>query len=82
MEKTDELKRQEGGKMFQKKSNIPMSASNKKNLDAWLKFEETQNVGTFLKNVSYRNEILLGMFSLSKKFTYNFIHAQCVFFLG
>lgn len=59
-EKTDELVQHEGGKMFKKQEKQITKDLDKQITDAWLLFEETEDVGTFLKNVSYRNDILNG----------------------
>lgn len=62
-EKSDELLKHVDGKMFKTKKNQKMIDLNQKFLDAMLKFEETEDVATFLKNVTYRTEFLLGEYS-------------------
>lgn len=57
-EKTDELLKHTLGKMFKKKSSTYMNELNKKIMDATLDFEQTGDVGQFLRNVSYRSDIL------------------------
>lgn len=60
MEKTDELLEHVLGKIFKLKQNRSTTYLNTKIVDAMLKFEETEDVGSFLKNVSYRSDFLLG----------------------
>lgn len=60
MEKTDELVEHDLGKMFKKNQNKNMIKLDQQILDAWLKFEETEDVGEFLRNASYRADFLCG----------------------
>lgn len=59
-EKSDELLQHVDGKMFKAKKNQKMIDLNKQIVDAMVSFEETEDVATFLKNVSYRSDFILG----------------------
>lgn len=58
-EKMDELLQHKDGKMFKTKRENSTTELNTKILEATRKFEETQDVGLFLRNVSYRGEAII-----------------------